>query len=41
MLVQYSWENVKSFFIEQIKEFHDYSYNNLGGGCLDHVSAIK
>ncbi len=23
------------------KRFHDYSYNNLGGGCLDHVKAIK
>ncbi|MFQ6032437.1 MAG: prolyl oligopeptidase family serine peptidase, partial [Candidatus Zixiibacteriota bacterium] len=23
------------------KKFHDYSYNNLGGGCLDHVAAIK
>jgi len=23
------------------KEFHNYSYHNLGGGCLDHVEAIK
>jgi len=23
------------------KAFHDYSYQNLGGGCLDHIAAIK
>ncbi|MFQ6038368.1 MAG: prolyl oligopeptidase family serine peptidase, partial [Candidatus Aminicenantales bacterium] len=23
------------------KAFHDFSYRNLGGGCLDHVAAIR
>jgi dipeptidyl aminopeptidase/acylaminoacyl peptidase len=23
------------------KKFHDFSYNNLGGGCTDHITAIK
>ncbi|MCD6193479.1 MAG: DPP IV N-terminal domain-containing protein [Candidatus Aminicenantes bacterium] len=23
------------------KKFHDFSYHNLGGGCLDHVTALQ
>ncbi len=26
---------------QRSKKFHDFSYNNLGGGCLDHIAAIK